>query len=165
MLYKLFITQWNHCTAGDWTRQVKKDLDDFEISSDLNEIKSKSKYSFKKLVQSRAKEHALYKLLEKKQNHSKLVNLFYPELKIQNYLKLEKLSVEQAKTVFSFRCRMAQYSENYRNQSEVSTCPLCQLHLDNQPMSFKNCATIKENIQIKGKYEKRCSDDVKYLFR
>ena len=161
MLFKFFKTQWDHSASGDWTRQVKVYLTDFGISQDLEEIKLKSTYSFKKLVQVKSKEYALYKYLGKKEKHSKLENLFYPELKMQDYLKSQNLSVEQAKTVFLYRSSMAQYSANYPNGSEVSPCPLCHLHIDNQPMGFKNCLVIKDNIEVKGKYENIFSDQIK----
>ena len=44
MLKRFFITQWNFPTLKDWTEQARKDLDDFGIKQDLNQIISKSKY-------------------------------------------------------------------------------------------------------------------------
>ena len=81
MLFKFFKTQWDHSASGDWTRQVQVDLKDFGIIQDLEEIKSKSTYSFKKIVQVKFKEYALYKYLGKKEKHSKLENLFILNLK------------------------------------------------------------------------------------
>ena len=46
-------------------------------------------------------------------------DLFFPGLKMQNYLKLQNISVEQAKAIFSFRTRTAQFSENYKNDLTI----------------------------------------------
>ena len=84
---------------------------------------------------------------------------FYSELKLQPYLKSDDLTVIQAKTVFSFRIRMAQFSENYRGQADQAACKLCQLHLDNQPMSF-HCSVIRANLNVRGNYEEIFSDNI-----
>ena len=35
MLYKVFLVQWLFPSKGDWTLQVKTDLEDFELPIDL----------------------------------------------------------------------------------------------------------------------------------
>ena len=83
MLYKFFVTQWSHSFEGDWCVQARQDLADFDIAEDLTWIKAQSKYSFKKLVKLKAKEFSLYTLLDKKESHSKLKDLWYCDLKMQ----------------------------------------------------------------------------------
>jgi hypothetical protein len=41
MLYKFVCTQWKYSCKNDWTLQVKRDLSEFEISADFNELKKK----------------------------------------------------------------------------------------------------------------------------
>ena len=67
-------------------------------------------------------------------------------------LYLRNLSPRVAKLVFSYRTRMAQFSENYRSAGGPSLCPLCQTHLDNQQMAF-TCPELKELLHKEGKYE------------
>ena len=43
MLYKTFITQWEHPTKGDWTEEVETNLHQIEIGLDLDNIKNQSK--------------------------------------------------------------------------------------------------------------------------
>ena len=107
----------------------------------------------------RATEITLYNILEKKDKYSKQNDLFYCELKMQKYLLLDNMSVKQAKIVFSFRTRMALFSENYRGKTGPATCPLCQVHLDNQPMSFK-CKVLKDSVNINGKYENTFNENI-----
>ena len=116
-------------------------------------------FSFKSLVKRKSREFAFYKFLEKKEEHSKLDNLFYKNLSIQNYLYDEKISYSQALSIFSFRTRMAKFSENYPGKEGVKTCPLCQNHFDLQKFSFQ-CQKMKENIEIKGNYSSLFSEQV-----
>ena len=160
MLYKLFITQWKQGSKDDWTEQVKNDLADVGLPEDLELIKSKSNYSFKTLVKIKIKEYAFFNYLEKKASHSKLDDLWYSDLQLQEYLKLSDLSAFEAKKVFSYRTRSAQYSANYPDGAGgLKPCPLCFLHLDCQPLAFQ-CPVIKENIQIKVKYSDIFESDV-----
>ena len=77
-------------------------------------------------------------------------NLGYSDLQIQKYLKCEQMSTAEAIAVYSYRTRMAIYSDDYKFQGDVTTCPLCHLHLDVQNLSFQ-CKEVKKNIQIGGK--------------
>ena len=153
MLAKFFQVQWKYPTRGDWVEDVRQDLIDFGINESLDVIKSKSEYSFKNLVKKKAYEYAFYSFLEKKESHSKLDKLFYTKLDTQPYLKDGDLSKEQAQLVFSYRVRMADYSDNYQSYSGHTPCALCLAHLDCQAMSF-GCPTIKENVTVQGKYKR-----------
>jgi hypothetical protein len=59
MLYSFFTTQWHNPSKGDWTEQVRKDLEEFGIPCNFEHIRSKSKETFKKIVKVKAKELAL----------------------------------------------------------------------------------------------------------
>jgi hypothetical protein len=63
---KKFYAQWKYGVKNDWTAQVKIDLEDFGFPEDIDFIKSKSIYSFKKMVKVKGHEYALCKL-----NHMK----------------------------------------------------------------------------------------------
>ena len=145
MLYKVFITQWLYPTTGDWVLQVKKDMKDFQIESDFEWIARKSKESFKNLVKEKAKEYALNKLIGKKSTHSKLEKLDYLDLSLQSYLSNENLSVDEKRTVFLYRTRMAKFGENFKSGKPFTVCPLCQLHYDSQFLALK-CPVIKKQI-------------------
>ena len=114
MLYKFFSTQWRLPTnRKDWTEMVKADLEDFDISADLDLIKAKSADSFKNMVKVKSKEFAWKKFMGDKIDHSKLDNLWYSDLNIQNYLTASKFTAEEARMLFLFRTRMANFEENF----------------------------------------------------
>ena len=118
MLSKFFRVQWKYPTSQDWTEQVKSDLEEFNIPIDLEFIKSKSEYSFKNLVKVKAREYAFDKFMMKKLEHSKLDDLVYTKLEIQNYLKSNQFTVAQARRIFSFRTRMTNFKENFQGNNE-----------------------------------------------
>ena len=91
-------------------------------------------------------EFELKRLLHMKSTHSKMSSLEYNKLELQEYLKLETCNAAQAKVMFKFRCRMANFSENFRGPQGPKPCILCGVHLDNQETSFE---CVKVNIREK----------------
>jgi hypothetical protein len=160
MLSQFFKTQWKYPTNHkDWTELVKQDLVDFGLEIDLDFIKSKSNFAITNLVKRKSKEYAWKKMMEAKFGHSKMDNLWYPELKMQDYLKSNKFTILEVRTIFSFRTRMANFGENFKNGRKQVPCPLCQSHLDSRSMAFK-CPKLKEEVEIKGKYEDLYKDNI-----
>ena len=152
MLYKFFIAQWEQSTVDDWSHEVRKNLADFEIPDDLEWIKSKSKQVFSNLVKKKAKEYELGRLLKIKNTKSKMKNLVYVELKMQEYLELKNMTASQAKAFFKFRIRMAPFGENFRGGEKTIICPLCNKHPDGQEESF-TCETLRKVINVQGNYK------------
>lgn len=159
MLYKFFITQWNNPTKGDWAELVKEDLNDLKIKKDFEDIRHQSKLSFAKLVKKRAQENAFEDLSQMKDGHSKMKNVQYPEIKMQNYMKSYDIKTKEALNLFKFRTRMAEFGENYRAGDDPIMCPLCCEDLDNQSHSFQ-CKLILKEIEIKGKITEVYSSDI-----
>ena len=110
-------------------------------------------------MKKKAKQFALFIFLEKKAAHSKLDGLFYSDLTMQEYLKLNTMTSYEAKTVFSYRVRAANSSDNYLGASGLSPCPLCHMQLDCQPLAFQ-CPTVKQNIEVKENYSKMFDSSV-----
>ena len=150
MLSKFFYAQWEDCTKLDWVEQVKEDLSDFGLPKDLEILESKSEFSMKNLVKKKAKEYELRSLVLLQ--GSKMENLVYKKLELQEYLELGNMDANLARTVFRFRVRMAQFSQNFPGQGPPKPCPLCGTHWDTQSMAFQ-CSKVKEKMQIREKYE------------
>ena len=159
MLSKFFLAQWNNEVKNDWTNQVRMDLEDFEIPVDLEYIKSKSKDSFKRLVKVKSLEFSLCELNLVKEKHSKMQSLFYPRLEMQSYLKLKNMTPEDARLMFAYRVRMADYSENFRGGAGPKLCPLCDTHLDNQKLAF-SCPELSQLLNTLGTYENVFRNDI-----
>jgi hypothetical protein len=94
MIYKFFLAQYKYPVKDDWTLQVVKDLKDFGIPEHFNYIRSKTKSAFTRVLKIKTKEYTLDHLLNLKAKHSKMDNLMYTELKMQNYLKSKNITVQ-----------------------------------------------------------------------
>ena len=153
MLNKFFYAQWENPVKADWTVEVKKNLIEFGLPTDLEQIKAFSENKFKNLVKKHAKSYEFERFLEQKETNakSKMKNLFYNELKMQDYLLLKNMNASQAKALFKFRVRMAPFGENFRGGQAMIICPLCKGHPDGQSESFE-CVQIKKVIDVQGSY-------------
>ena len=120
-------------------------------------------------MKKRAKKFELASLLELKgkKAKSKMKNLTYSQLQIQDYLLLKTINISEAKALFKFRLRMAPFGENFRGGQKTILCPLCEAHPDGQRESF-DCIQLKEVINVKGDYNKIFSQVIPhdiYTFR
>ena len=142
MLFSFFITQWYNPTKGDWTEIVKKDLEDFGIPCDFDDIKRKSNDAFKRIVNVKAKEYALRTLRTKQETHTKLDSLVYKEKKMQRYMLSDELKPKKKKLLFKSRTKMLDFGENYKGGRTHVMCPLCKLYLNKQELSYQ-CPAVK----------------------
>ena len=67
----------------------------------------------------KAKEFAWKKFMRARIGHPKMENLWYSELRIQKYLTTNKFTPEEARTLLSFRTRLANFPKIL--ELEVST--------------------------------------------
>ena len=146
-----------------WQQQYSKFCKLFSIYVILEDVKRKSKESFKKEVKLKAKEFTLEMLLKKKEGHSKMDNLTYEELGIQKYFSMDNISTEEIHELFRFRTRMVKVGENYRGQGGRSWCPLCEQHLDNQAELFK-CQVLKYKVSLDCEFQNLCTNNIETTF-
>ena len=148
--------QWKFPDKGDWTETVKQDLKDFNIENDYEKFKKISKQKFKNFVKIRAKDYEMRYFYKIKSRLSKIQNLQYKKLEMAKYLKLQDMNDDEAKAIFQFRSRMANFHGNYRSKTNdlnpIDHCPLCFSHPDTQQWSFQ-CPVLRKNIVINGQYE------------
>ena len=152
MLSKFFFAQWENSGTNDWTLEVRKNLIELGLPTDLDLKKKLSKNAFKKLVKKHAKNYELRRLLKIKENKSKLKNLFYSELKLQDYLLLKNMNACQAKALFKFRVKMAPFGQNFKGGQEIVLCPFCETHPDGQEESWM-CSKMNTIMSIQGDYK------------
>ena len=159
MLSRVIKAQWKFPGKNDWTTQVQKDLEDLDVTMSLEEMKEKSEYSFKRLVKIKMKEYTLDYLMEIKEKHTKMDNLFYTEIKLQNYLNNDKISVKEAKNLYRFRTRVAKFNENFKNSYNGIACPLCLVMPDTQAHCVQ-CPELRNKVNIIGNYSDIFSDNI-----
>ena len=98
----------------------------------------------------KVKEYEFSRFLQIKESKSKMKNLIYTCLEIQDYLLLKNMNTSQAKAMFKFRVKMAPFGEILGGGAVL--CPLCHQLPDGQEESF-SCRKVKEIINIQGKYQ------------
>ena len=79
-------------------------------------------------------------------------NIQHQELKMQDYLSLENVTVNQAKVLLKFRTRMANYGQNVKGTNKLSQCQLCDEHLDSQD-TICQCKTNMKNFNTNFNYD------------
>ena len=132
LISKVFYAQLANPVKNDWAMTCKDDLDDLQISLDFEEIKNLSKYSFKKIVKEKISQSAFKALTEEQRNLSKVKNLQFKSLKIQEYMLPNKLDLRMTKFVFLLRSRMLDVRCNFKNKYTDVLCPLCKADQDTQ---------------------------------
>ena len=159
MLYKFFQAMHENPSKDDWSEQVLRDLEDLNIKDKFEDIQSKSQFAMKKMVKIKIQEYALDQLNMQKFSHSKMDGLVHIELKMQEYLLSEEITTDQKRNLFSFRTRMAEFSENYPSGNDVLPCKMCDLHRDCQAHSV-SCHETMKHVRVKGKYEEIFANNV-----
>ena len=149
MLGKFFRCQWNSSRKHDWCHQVRKDLSDLNLPCELSTICCKSTLSWKALVKRQVNIFEFKELSNLMSNMSKLKELTYKELKMQNYML--EFDSKLAKLILRYRIRMSNYSGNFKGKGQVMKCPVCKLHDDHQHLAFQ-CNEIKSLVLINFQY-------------
>ena len=129
-------------------------------------IKILKKEAFKGLVDSKIKEVAFSNLNKEKEKRSKVRNLKYKKLKLQNYLASKEINVRRKKLIFKIRTRMIETPENIGKQVP---CKLCNIELDTQS-HITECIILKLKCPELLQFEQNISEifnngkvnDVKY---
>ena len=84
-------------------------------------------------------------------------NLGYNELKLQTYLKSKNIPVYEAKNIYKFRVRVADFKDNFKGKYADRVCPFCQLSSDTQAHSLQ-CDQVKLKVKIEGNYTDICKE-------
>ena len=114
--------------------QLEKDKQEFNITYNDEELKSISKYLFKKEVKVKANQLATQYLQKLKEKHSKTDNIkIDQELKLSEYLKDKNIYPEHAKFIFKIRTRMYPVKCNFKTQFKTNyICDLCKQEDEDQ---------------------------------
>ena len=151
MLHKFLVAQWENEVKNDWTQTIKEDFSNLNLKCDLKRIQGMSKLAFKKMLKIKIKEYALDKLNASKFKHTKMDDLVYTDLEMQDYLVSGELSTEQKRIIFHYRTRMALYSENYKQNEVAKPCQICRMHTDSQAHSVV-CNETMKLVKTRGNY-------------
>ena len=148
---------------GDWSEQVLSDIREINLQLSIQEIKQLSRESFRGKVKKAIETAAFKWLIAEKGKLSKVKNLSYGCLKMQNYLVGSELKTREKKFLFLLRTRMLDVKTNFRNHHSDLSCPLCGLWEDDQKHNLE-CSVLLKNIPDvateKPNYDDIFADDV-----
>ena len=108
----------------------------------LNFIQNTTKVDFKTFVKESSKKLAFQKLMKQKMEHSKMKQLQYNSLKLQDYLMSRNIPLKTKQMICRIRIRMESFKANYKGSYDSLICSLCNTHVDSQ-MEALNCPKIK----------------------
>ena len=84
-------------------------------------------------------------MIKKEKSLSKLDNLEYEGFTMQDYLKSKELDINQIRSLFKYRTRMAKVATNFSHSYVDLSCPLCKSSSDTQE-HLLSCSTLKNEV-------------------
>ena len=145
LILKFFKAQLENPVKGDWSEMVNSDLSEINLQLTIEEIRGLSLESFRTKVKNAIEKAAFKWLLEEKNKKSKVKNLEYERLEIQNYLVSSQLKTTEKKLLFQLRTRMVDVRVNFKNRHSDTICPVCGLSEDEQNHVLE-CKVLLSNI-------------------
>ena len=124
LIRKVFEAQNENPTAGDFVTLVNKDLVKFELTQE--KIMGMTKQQVKRELRRKAQKFAFCELYQKTQQSSKVKEIKYTELKMQDYLKSDKMNKNEKNMLFAIRTKCVKgVKSNFKNLHKVCLhCPM-----------------------------------------
>ena len=150
ILFKVFEAQNKNKNRKDWVTSVTQDLEELELDVTFETIQKMGKEKWRNTVKNIIKLKSFRKLEKIKETHSKVKNISYLRLEMQDYLMpndVEKMNKDEVKMIFKIRCRMLNIKMNMKNQYDTFTCLVCL----NEDETQKHVYECKEILKLNNK--------------
>ena len=154
LMFKFFMAQLKKSKNGDWASQVLKDLEDFKINLELEEIQNLSLEKYKLIVKLGAINFAFEKLINKKKStkseNVKGKNIIYIQLRMADYLNSENVDVtiEEKKWIFQCRVEDIEIKGNKRWKYDDISCKSCNSQQDETKMHILFCKNLMGSNEL-----------------
>ena len=128
IMLKVFETQQKYKTKKDWVTSIENDLKELDLNASFENIKEMSKAKWKSMVRNSIVQKTFKRLEEMKETHSKVKNLKYVKLEMQDYLMpnpTENMNKELVQNIFKIRSKVMNVKMNRKNQFETHECEVC----------------------------------------
>ena len=103
LIARVYNVQKEKPSKGDWSSIIKSDMETIGLKMSENEIAEIGQTKFKTIVKKLVRNAAFKHLQEKKEKHTKIRNIEYKELKLQNYYESRLFTAEEASILFNLR--------------------------------------------------------------
>ena len=132
LIYKFLKAQLSEPTSKDWGQTVLQDIEEFDMNLSLDDIEKMSEFTFQNLVKKKGEANTMKYLNGVKAKHSKVLHIPHIHLEMADYLKPSDITNNEARFLFSLRCRMVDVRTNFEGKYSDRLCPLCAEDDDHQ---------------------------------
>ena len=149
LIHQVLKSQSEQPVKDDWYLSVVKDLEEFQLDMNFEEIKKLSSFSFHTIVQKSACQKALLDLSKIKLKHNKVKHIQHEKLIMQHYLQPNQLTISETKFAFHTRTRMLRVRRNYGQSFQEKCCPVCKdINAEDTQDHLLVCEALTNNNQI-----------------
>ena len=169
VLFKFFMAQLKENNQGDWSYQVLRDLEEFQIKLEIEEIQNMSNEKYKVILKEAVKRLAFNLLMAKKEGrkseNAKGKHIIYSELKMAQYLTSENFDATIEEKKFLFQCRVddLELKGNKKWKYENIICNNCDENSIETQRHILFCKPLLRSNQILTyipDYEELFGDDI-----
>ena len=150
LVKQIYLAQQAESKPGDFCELISTDLEDLKVHMSEDHIASSGTKMYKSYIKSKVKGAAFTHLLERQKTHSKVKDIKYEELKIQEYLCSPLFSRKEQSLLFRLRSRtVAGIKADFGNMyGDDKSCPVCtpHMHQDTIP-ELLSCPTIVAELK------------------
>ena len=125
MIYKVLEATQENPLKNDFVTTCERYLEHLKIDLTFEEISQMSQYNFKKLVKEKTKEAGFKYLIEEKNRQSKVCDIQYKCLEIQEYLMEENKNTEISQIIFKLRGKTLDIKTPKKWKYEDDLCLCC----------------------------------------
>ena len=149
LLQRFFRAQCRKPSVNDWSETVKKDIEEFDLDLEFDDIKLYKKAKLSKIVKEASREKVFNDLLVIQEQYSKGSNLSYGKLKMRSYFKKKEISRQHASLIFKFRTRMIQVKNNFKNSNlKNMLCPVCLSGEEDTQEHLVSCTSLDKLVTV-----------------
>ena len=149
MVYQVFEATHKNPIKNDFVKTCERYLNILNIKLSFQEIENMSEWSFKKLVKTKTKEAGFKYLLAEKEKQSKISNIVYKSLGLQEYFVGGYCNIKLSKLIFKARSKMLDIKLQRKWKYEDKLCIGCKTN-DESGDEILACKNLSdENVVTK----------------
>ena len=158
MIYQVLKATLDNPTKNDFGKICKDYLNVLDIKLSFEEIEKLTEWSFKKLAKEKTEKAALKYLLSEKEKQSKISNIAYEKLKIQEYLS-GGCNVKLAKLIFKARSQTLDIKTHKKWKYADNLCSGCKVK-EETGQEILECKKLNDNCNGSVKYSDFYSENI-----
>ena len=152
LISRFFAAQFANPVKNDWTDTVQGDLESLGLPK-IEEVEKLNQNIYQKMVKTAVRKEAFKYLLRLKngdnqtRGHSKVSHIKYGNFMMQDYLKPNYISIQDAKFLFLVRTRMLNIKANFKNGHADILCIACKQAEETQEHLLK-CEVLLDEAAL-----------------